>query len=232
MIHNLNRSEISNDEGPDLPLENNNFQNGGVSIYFRDIENQLIEKIKRAESIFGCVAWLTNRKILEAMWLKKYVSIVVQKEDFLKPDIHQSSGWKKELRDSYSVIGGYVGRPSLPLVGEMSYCNDPDISGVRCVGNSNQNKKPSFPRMHNKFLVFANSTQPDPSEYPKFIPISVWTGSFNFSHCATQSFENAVYIQSQSIAESYFKEFCQILALSEPLDWESEWMQPEWRIGS
>lgn len=63
-------------------------------------------------------------------------------------------------------------------------------------------------------------------------PYAVWTGSFNFSDNGTKSFENAVVIEDVAIAEAYLEEWGQIAALSEPLDWSSEWMAPEWRIGT
>ena len=64
------------------------------------------------------------------------------------------------------------------------------------------------------------------------VPYKVWTGSFNFTNNAERSFENAVVLEEPSIVQAYFKEFQQIAALSEPLDWESEWVEPEWRIGT
>jgi phosphatidylserine/phosphatidylglycerophosphate/cardiolipin synthase-like enzyme len=63
-------------------------------------------------------------------------------------------------------------------------------------------------------------------------PYAVWTGSFNFSYTASYSFENAIYTNRPKIVQAYFAEWQQILAFSEPLDWTTEWVQPEWRIGS
>ncbi|HEY9640318.1 MAG TPA: hypothetical protein V6C57_07530 [Coleofasciculaceae cyanobacterium] len=63
-------------------------------------------------------------------------------------------------------------------------------------------------------------------------PYAVWTGSFNMSENATKSLENAVYIQDKAIARAYYNEWAQIEALSEPLDWETAWSEPEWRVGS
>lgn len=62
-------------------------------------------------------------------------------------------------------------------------------------------------------------------------PYAVWTGSFNFSKTATQSFENALYILEPSIVQAYFSEWSQLTALSEPLNWESVSIFPEWMIG-
>ena len=52
------------------------------------------------------------------------------------------------------------------------------------------------------------------------------------SNTATKSLENTVIIHSKKVAQAYFNEWAQITALSEPLDWESEWSAPEWRIGT
>jgi phosphatidylserine/phosphatidylglycerophosphate/cardiolipin synthase-like enzyme len=60
----------------------------------------------------------------------------------------------------------------------------------------------------------------------------VWTGSFNFTYTGTRSFENAIYIEDPEVSRAYFNEWEQIAALSEPLDWESPYVAPQWRIGS
>ncbi len=84
--------------------------------------------------------------------------------------------------------------------------------------------------MHNKFLVFARITHEQDRD--TITPYAVWTGSFNFTVNAVASLENALYLTSPEIVGAFFEEFGQIMALSEPLDWESDWMTPEWRIGT
>lgn len=49
---------------------------------------------------------------------------------------------------------------------------------------------------------------------------------------ATASLENAVVITAPQIVNAYLDEWRQILAISEPLDWESQWCAPQWRIGT
>lgn len=122
------------------------------------------------------------------------------------------------------------------------------------MGNHNSDKSLSFPRMHNKFLIFTENipiyddvpstfgyaaedySADDNLDLPKLLGVSdtacVWTGSYNISQTAAKSLENAVVIRDQVIAQAYFNEWSQIMALSEPLDWESEWVAPEWRIGT
>lgn len=203
-----------------------------VEVYFSDLENVLVSKIKKSEAVVGCVAWLTSKPILLAL-AERDVSIVVQKEDFLRPD-GMSRGWKSDLQKLYHLPrknGSYMERHWFPLLNEVSYGGGSDIGPYRCVGNHNTDKNPAFPRMHNKFLVFCRWNS-DPKEFPELMPYEVWTGSYNMTHNATQSLENAVSITSPSIAYRYFREWIDILSVSEPLDWESEWSQPEWRFGS
>jgi phosphatidylserine/phosphatidylglycerophosphate/cardiolipin synthase-like enzyme len=86
--------------------------------------------------------------------------------------------------------------------------------------------------MHNKFVLFCNVKEAEGDGFPEITPYAVWTGSFNFSKNATFSFENAVVLTDQAVVQSYYREWGQILALSEPLNWEDPWCAPEWRIGS
>jgi phosphatidylserine/phosphatidylglycerophosphate/cardiolipin synthase-like enzyme len=121
-------------------------------------------------------------------------------------------------------------------LGEFGQCRIQEVDAVRCVGNYNQDKLPAFPRMHNKFLLFGRMDGPpdsaQPSWGPTFRPQAVWTGSFNLTLNAGASLENALVIQNTDIVNAYYKEFQHILSLSEPLDWNEDWLQPEWRIGS
>ena len=63
-------------------------------------------------------------------------------------------------------------------------------------------------------------------------PYEVWTGSFNLTYNASASLENAIVVKHPEIVWAYYREWEQIEAISEPLDWKSEWSAPEWRIGS
>jgi phosphatidylserine/phosphatidylglycerophosphate/cardiolipin synthase-like enzyme len=120
----------------------------------------------------------------------------------------------------------------------LSFAGDPSIDAVRCAGNLNAEKSAAFPRAHHKFVVFcrllsvASQTEEDEAQTPSFEPYEAWTGSFNFTKNATYSFENAVVSRDKNFVRAFFEEACQIAALSERLDWETEWTAPEWRIGS
>lgn len=209
---------------------------GTVRAFFRDLEARLIEQIEAADYVYGCVAWLTSEPILEALASKRGVQIVVQKEDFLRPDGKDGSAWARRLRALYDALDNPIDRYHVAgRANFMSFCGDPSIEAVRCVGNHNAAKNPAFPRSHHKFVLFGkieiDDEDPDyPHRYVR--PYAVWTGSFNFTKNAGRSFENAVLLTDPFVVAAFEQEWSQILALSEPLDWSSSWVAPQWRIGS
>lgn len=231
----LNTLLIATDGWEGMPLQD--YSTKGLAqaeVIFRNLEDRLIEMIHQADAIFGCVAWLTNPHILDALATKQNnVSIVVQKEDFLRPDRDaRRKNWKGKLRQMYHNLGQTT-RSCLPgVAGDLSLGADPTCEAVRCVGNYNSEKYPAFPRMHNKFLVFCTFNNIEQEPFENYSPYAVWTGSFNLTSNATMSFENAVIIHSPALASAYLNEWSQILALSEPLDWKSEWVEPTWRVGT
>ena len=211
-----------------------------MEVIFRNQKKRLLELIRDYPYVCGCVAWLTDTDVLSAMAGMEHVSIIVQKEDFLRPDLYNSSDFCMRLRKAYEALPTTFDRYDVEgIVGDLSWCSDPTLDSVRCVGNYNSDKKPAFPRMHNKFLVFTEDAPPEVefmNEHRRILGISdnacVWTGSYNISNTATKSLENVVIIHSKKVAEAYFNEWAQITALSEPLDWKSKWSTPEWRIGT
>ena len=150
---NLNEARIPTGMALDEPLRDYGTTSGNVEAVFRDIEERLVQEISSADFVVGCVAWLTNRRILEALG-EVECCIIVQKEDFLRPD---SDGSKTELQALYNLILNRRNRGEFwPPLSEMSTHGDNGIEGIRCVGNHNAKRSPSFPRAHHKFVVFGN----------------------------------------------------------------------------
>ena len=84
-----------------------------ISVYFDNLEQRLREYIVRSEICLGCVAWLTNENILNALSGIHKVSILVQKEDFLRPD----SGSNKKLKKLYDDLPGFTDDDLCPYGG-------------------------------------------------------------------------------------------------------------------
>lgn len=201
-----------------------------VTCHFGDLRERLVDFIERSEMVVGCVAWLTDPGVLSCIAARDAL-LVVQKEDFLRPDCDTDQA--RRLRSFYEKIDCGFERWEFPApLGHMSTNHDPGWgdSAVRCVGNHNTDKDPAWPRMHHKFLVRVQVEDRD--DRYEFVPTAVWTGSFNFTLTGSRSFENAVEIHGRGAGRAYFNEFLRVMSVSEPLDWESKWASPEWRIGS
>ena len=243
-ISNLNELLIVNADGPDKALQDfrADSSDGLTKVYFKSLEAELLTRVRAADVVVGCVAWLTSKPILQELAKKEGVSIIVQKEDFLRPDLGASSSWKNDLRRLYRQIPRTLTRYDDGFqnteIHMMSFAGDPSLDPIRCVGNYNREKLAAFPRAHHKFVVFCRSkTLPLENrrfedEARTFEPYEVWTGSFNFTKNAGFSFENAIVSTDQNLVSAFFKEYGQLAALSEPLDWETDWTAPQWRIGT
>lgn len=236
---NLNDLYLDNSEGPCVPLgkfdhRRRPVNDGKTSVYFDNLAGELIREIQHWDAVIGCVAWLTNEEVLKALATRQAVSFVIQKEDWLRPDTGNYSHRK--------LLGLYRALPAsndryMWGIGRYSYSTSPEFEAVRCAGQANIERLPAAPRMHHKFMVFGNlAVQPDTA--PKqlghrvFQPQAVWTGSFNVTHNGTNSLENAILMRSPLVARAYHSEWKAIVGISEPLNWRSRWVAPEYRIGS
>lgn len=247
---NLNKIGIPTDTSDEEPLRDYSLISGNVEVVFRGLEERLIREIQASDIVVGCVAWLTNKNILRAL-AQVNCCVVVQKEDFLRPD----GGGKTELQKLYDQLRSGADRWEFwPPLGGMTTNGDPTVEGVRCVGNHNRDKNPAFPRAHHKFVVFGKKlkgARPDEfSTFKECVEVRhedvlagcqldedflfdrVWTGSFNFTQNAGNSFENALIVNDARVARAYLGEFAQVASLSEPLNWDDEWCIPEWRLGT
>ena len=122
---------------------------GAVNVYFRNLQEHLIQHIREADMIVGCVAWLSNETILKVLSEVTHgVAIVVQKEDFLRPDVGADSNWKRKIRSLYEALKAIDRAPiEWPgLIGYLSLTGGPDIDPVRCAGSCNRDLRPAFPR--------------------------------------------------------------------------------------
>jgi hypothetical protein len=246
MIYNLNDVKVEDENHPTMRGEDNRIihrtkeqtdfscigDNKDIEVYFKNIENIICEKIKKHKYIVGCVAWLTNKKILKELSNKdKEVLIIVQDEDFLRPDTYfdgNKEKFKKTILEYYNKIKK-DGTITLGDLG-ISYAYSPDC-GIRRCGFINKNKLPAFPRMHNKFIVLGNDerVRDDDGNF-MFLGrnyTEVITGSFNYTENSTNSLENIICVKDKKIVHSYYAQFGEIALISVELDWKGDWNPDE-----
>ena len=239
MSDNMNLLQITTDSTDPYPLMDSHAEDGDLRLYLRKIKSALLGHIGDADAVLGCVAWLTDPDILVALASKRVVSILVQKEDFLRPDSKDQGSFHRDLRHAYGAMprGDRFDLPSLGSA--LSTNGDTSFDAIRCVGFSGAER--FRPRMHHKFCVFARfkPIEDHPGFYPDWAgrpdwlsPYAAWTGSFNWTKSAANSLENAIFTTDKKIVQSLTKEWGNCFALSEPLDWTSEYVEPEYRIGT
>lgn len=185
-----------------------------VRTHFGRLQDPLVEFIAHSEVLVGCVAWITNRQVLEAL-AQRRVALVVQKEDWWKkPDARGVA-----LRSRYAALRGDIPTSALPApLSRRRHL----LSPISCLGyGATHQGRPGGatpPLMHHKFLVRC-SAQTSPGGQTLLLPSAVWTGSFNFSGNADDSFENAVEIHDPGTAASFLSEFALVASLAESMDW-------------
>ncbi len=186
---------------------------GVCTAHFGELHEPLLRFITASEVVVGCVAWVTSSKILDAL-AQRPVALVVQKENW----------WKKRdargtaLARRYAALTGGLPASAFPdPLGTKSFRgkpvpNDAVMAPIACVGYGSGSQ--FQPLMHHKFIVRC-VVGPD----GRLGPTAVWTGSFNFSANANDSFENAVEIHDPVVAAGYLAEFALAASLSEPMNW-------------
>lgn len=103
--NNLNELLITDADNNIQTLDNFNARSGTTSVYFRNLEKHLVNHIKSADIVLGAVAWLTSYAVLDALAQdNKDVVFVIQKEDFLRPDIGTKNDFKETLRKNTGVL--------------------------------------------------------------------------------------------------------------------------------
>ena len=221
----LNEISVNDAEGPgvqnDYSIIN---EKSDVEVCFKNIEEFIISKIEKHSYIVGCMAWLTNENILKALSKKSSVSIIVQEEDFLRPDSSfdgHKLKWKNKIRSLYDNLPKgsiYL----MELSGQMINCAGDQgeiIGGIRRLGKLNTEKSPAFPRMHNKFIVCYEGGGLAGGRFCA----EVLTGSFNFSENSNNSLENVVCLKDSDIVNAFIKQYTEICLMSVELDWNGDW---------
>lgn len=141
-------------------------EKSNIEVFFKNIENNIINKIKKYKNVIGCVAWLTNENILKELAKKDNVIIIIQEEDFLRPDNNfdgNKLNWKNKLYKLYKNIE--INKKNNINLGSFGINYNGHVgSGIMRLGMVNIDKMSAFPRMHNKFIICFNDTEPYQNE--------------------------------------------------------------------
>jgi hypothetical protein len=222
-----------------------------ITVYFDGIEDALIKYISKAHTCLGCIAWLTNDNLLDALSEREIVSIIVNKGDFSKIDVQEVINKNKKeitranLNFKYSQLPRGVCQSDFSGFGEeisvgecfgLTYEPDEIFSKMReQTGISPDKISCNYPWTTEAIRCLGENydvkNTSSPLLHHKFLifchsplePYAVWTGSFNFSFNATRSLENGLYITDECIVKAYWLEYLFNFVRSEPLDWTDKY---------
>lgn len=186
---------------------------GIATAHFGELRRPLLKFILDSEVVVGCVAWVTERFILEALAARPS-ALIVQKENWWK----KTDARGKNLATRYAALTGGLPASAFPeplatrRVRGKPAPNDAILAPIACVGYGAATQH--SPLMHHKFIVRCTRDADG-----TLVPLAVWTGSQNFSANSDRSFENAVEIHDQTIAAAYLEEFALVASVSEPMNW-------------
>lgn len=205
-----------------------------VTVVFDGISDRLVAEIERAVYVVGCVAWLSDWRVLDALASRHNggVALVVHEERGYGrgkgrfDSVRAHRAWTTRLKQAYEAL------PSFAASGGPPAALRDHALWRRVVGFSRSNQKRGAPavldtvrclgpppaatpvgavcnnaRMHHKFLVFGDSNG-------RFY--AAWTGSFNPTPNASQSTENAVVLYDSRVADAFLNEFVQLALASKP----------------
>jgi hypothetical protein len=188
-----------------------------------DVENSVASWISehgKGKTILGCMAWLSNKKILKCLIENaKRVLFLVNDEDY--------SSWTKVLhyydrlpRFEEPLHSAFFGSKSLlRALDRDNLGNKRDVctfEPVRCFGNSAFASGNAASLMHNKIIIFFEEMRLPGGKIVE-APVSFITGSYNCTDNASNNLENAVFIKSKKGAEHCFYQFSIIMSHSRPL---------------
>lgn len=208
------------------------FPNVHVTLHLRDIHAHLKQLISESSYVVGCVAWITDRDTLRLLAEKlRGTSFVVQTETYLTRN-NKYDRWREDLKKLYAALPPFPWHewskhhPNMPL---PAYVRQPPyavrVAGEKHITNPTRAQRHAHAKqhkhqiedeqqrkklmMHHKFLLFFDE---------RMMPTAVWTGSYNLSFRARDSWENVTVLRDPSLQlqRAFFQEFLRVFESSSP----------------
>lgn len=146
-----------------------------LSAFVDELEDRLVEHIVAYANnslVVGCVAWLSNPRIINALALhSKGVLLLVNDENYAVWGSGKCMDLYAQLpavKDNFSTLFDHMETPLRGLPSDATY------NPVRCIRNTGD------ALMHDKFLVFFKPVgfDRDGTVVWRDVPYAVWTGMF------------------------------------------------------
>lgn len=202
------------------PPQQVNRDTGPIKVYFFDIPARLLDFIADYEYLVGCVAWITDGQVIEALGKRPGVSVIVD-----KPGDRGVHPQLARLNAHPCENGIHAGMTGFQYARDAGGNEIGELDRVRVVGFAGN--AGAQPLMHHKFLVGCRKTG---DGWDGLNPESVWIGSYNFTDpAATRHLESVVVVKDSYVAASFQAMWESIYWLSETLGSPAQHPRPEIR---
>jgi hypothetical protein len=188
-----------------------------------DIRAALVGVITKWDAFMGCVGWVTDLEVLDAMQGRS-LGLAVQKEEMLRGD-PGSDSYKLRLRRAYDATSYYEHGYGAGQAAQGRAARQRALR--RGVWHPRQQRQrpralPQSTRQHAPQVPGARRRRARPLRAQGRVARVV-----HLSNNAANSLEDATYEESPSLALVYDQRACDVYRISEPLDWTSEACAPE-----
>lgn len=135
------------------------FRKGKISVYFNNtsILRAICKSIRAADKVVGCVAWLTNPKILDALE-EKNSEIIMTK--------HKANRWKRHIKVKF--IGSGRGRKKILMHHKFAVLFKKNKPAIVITGSYNWTK--SATRHHENIMIIHDEDVAD-AFYEEFLKL-------------------------------------------------------------
>lgn len=177
-------------------------------------------------AVIGCVPWLTDRAVVEALASFDQCCIVVDKQQPDYDAVQRLAREGKPLSSAYLdglhelAIPDQNGNP--PVIHPYSGRLDPvELGPVRVAGWQKAADGSARPMLHSKVLVLGVTTYYEDDEMwagdlLKFHPKATWMGSANWTQAARRHIEFGVWSSDPDLVRHNYEYLLSLLTLSEP----------------
>lgn len=190
----------------DIFINDNETESNAIFVSSNNHETTVCKFIESHEVIVGCSMYLTNKKIMETLAIsEKPISIIIDK-CAMRAIYDKKPGVKKFCEGFYSSFNvfDHTVKYETDIFNKGTLLKIKNNKAVRYIGAANSKKY-----LHHKFLVGCSINGSEVT------PLSVLTGSYNFTENSKLSRENILKICDQKIAKHFFEEWETALVLSE-----------------
>ncbi|MEJ3741750.1 hypothetical protein WEI85_00410 [Actinomycetes bacterium KLBMP 9797] len=174
----------------------------------------------------GCVPWLTDHAVAEALASFDQCCIVVDKQqpeyDAVRRLANEGNPLSSAYLDGFEEMALPDKNGKAPVIHPNSGRLDPvELGPVRVAGWRRASDGTAMPMLHSKLLVLGVTTYYEDDEMfagdvLKFHPKSTWVGSANWTQAARRHIEFGVWSSDPDLVQHNYEYLLSLLTFSEP----------------